>query len=107
MKILIFLILYIMSIINGNGPGDKEPGKDYRKYQKGMIVNFDNTANKGCGWMIEVEGHTFKPKNLSKAFYKDSMVVKLDYEKSLTIYKCEKATPGFQEIYINWMEKSK
>jgi len=104
MKIIFFLIVYCYSLLFG--PGEKEPGKDFKKYQKGMVVNLESDY-KGCGWVIEIEGKQFKPKNLSKSFKKDNLVIKLDYEKSLTLFKCTSNKKSYQEIYINWMEISK
>ncbi len=103
MKTLIFVLMYAFSFVPGQDT--EEPGEMGRSYKKGTIINH-SSGDGGCGWMLEIEGKLFKPKNLSKAFKKDSLVVKLDYETSMTIFKCDQLKGGAQEIYINWMEKS-
>ncbi len=112
MKALVIICMYTLGLMGGTGEdgkkGDKEPGNDSRSYKKGMIVNLGNGGDMPCGWVIEIEGKKYKPKNMSKAFQKDSLVVKLDFENSLSVFKCDQLREdGAQEIYINWMEKSK
>ena len=86
---------------------DLEPGSGNLKYAKGMIVNLSEDDSSGCGWVVEIDKKYFKPKNLSKAFHKDSLHVNLDYDLSLTMFHCPDTEEHLQEIMINWMEKEK
>ena len=103
MKFVIGILLTLPLII---GFTTYETGDGNVNYKKGIVKNLGEADN-GCGWVVEIEGKNFKPKNLSKAFHKQNLKVNLDFDYSLTLYKCGNSKNDLQEIYVNWMEKIK
>lgn len=84
-----------------NGPGDGEAPD----YKKAMVLDYGSTHENDCGWLIQVNDKLFRPKNLNEAFQQDSLMVKLDYEFSMSLYECDSGKLRVQEVYINWIEK--
>ena len=96
--------LALMSFVEKNGA--YEPIKTGLKYQEAYIINTGDSSD-ACAWLIDIDGKYFKPKNLSHAFKQDSLHVKIDYEFSMTIYKCDSLDEGTQEVYLNWIDRVK
>jgi hypothetical protein len=105
MNLLLTVILnsLLFTGLNGYSGGDCPGG--CLQYKEGFVRNYD-AMGKGCEWLVEIDGKLFRPKNLQEGFRKDGLKVKIDFEYSLSMFKCPEMNESVQEVSITWIEVS-
>ena len=105
MKILVAFLM-VLPILFGFSSDNHRPDDAGVSFKQGIIKKLGE-GEKACGWVVVIEGSAFKPKNLSKAFQKANLLVNIDFDYSLSLFRCDGAEHDLQEIYVNWIETAK
>ncbi len=69
-------------------------------YGIGRVVFFGDTAQDGCGYLIEIMNEKYKPKMLDAPYAQNNLFVTLRYRKLNTFFDCMNTEGHYREIEI-------